>query len=248
MQRVVFLLGICFMMAGCLSSLQSGAEEGRPLVVRDGLICNLASEHSVSIEGDPRPRLPYEVHRVLWLSLLSCSIGNGKPGDELFVSHGGVSVGIASFSDSLVGVSAALFNSAVDAYGVMAGLWVGAHEMSGVMIGGITGFPLTGRPTITGVHGIQIGLLNAAVAAWLQGGIVNTMAGFSYSVQVGVLNAARIGGAGTSFLGGEGLQIGLLNILVKGSKKSRPWGQQWQFGLLNRTTSGWWLPLTNFGF
>lgn len=141
-------------------------------------------------------------------------------------------------------------------------LSTGFDEMKGIQIGGITGASLFASRSflsLTDLKGIQIGGINVANKSWGQCGVWNYVRKNDSCVQIGVLNECGEEGGGIqvgvwnsfktkrhSFPRDDStVQLGLINVLPKGTSHENK--STLQIGLLNRTRSGWWLPISNFG-
>ncbi len=136
--------------------------------------------------------------------------------------------------------------AAVRANGIMVGPYVIAKEMNGVQVGLLTGFLNVGGCRDVYVRGVQCGLLTFGDDVWAQLGLFNLET--SGYVQTGLANF-NCGLRGIQFglynhieSRATGLQIGLINYFNEEVPSSLL-----QLGLLNRTASGWWLPISNFG-
>lgn len=127
-------------------------------------------------------------------------------------------------------------------------LSTGFSEMEGVQIGAVTGVALaTSRSFInlTDLKGIQVGGINLANTSWGQCGIWNYV-NSEGCVQFGFINSAnRTGRTISSKASNSTFQIGLFNYISEAEALAE--GVSVQIGILNRTSSGWWLPISNFG-
>lgn len=239
--EVVLVLAAC----GCC---EMGSHKERS--VKTGLILDM-SVRSIACDTDEET-----IHRGACVSLFSCEWNDqANPRNEL--AHHGLRVCLLSKSHSLQGVGLGVLGlGANEVDGVLIGGIVGGREARGVMIGLVTGFPIVGRPTVSDGGGMELGVINLGSGYWIQVGGINSA--IQSLLQVGAYNITRakvIWGGQIGLINVQineeattRLQIGVLNAQLTDVETSNTWGQQWQFGLLNRLASGWWLPLSNFGF
>lgn len=125
-----------------------------------------------------------------------------------------------------------LFNGGAD-FNLQLGLFNGGHEIDFQM----------GVFNLAVESGSQVGLLNVGEEV-RQLGIINY--GWESSLHVGLLNMGEVERQfGIVNLGWDSfLQIGVLNIRLERRRDS---SSSFQIGLINKTRSGWWIPLSNFG-
>ena len=209
----------------------------------------------------PRPEdvEVYENHYGLCLSLDGCEtkgrhVGAVVSGGIVYSEsvYGVGFAGVSLMTRGIVGIAMGGNLSPTSIYGIGVGGLVGGLRGGGILCGAITGASAFQRGPIGLFYGVEIGLINLAGGAFGQVGVYN-LAMYA-GCQVGLINA----------LDNAGSQLGIYNIASSGNDLSEftlqvglvndsrgyssTWGVNWKFGLLNRSTSGWWLPLSNCGF
>lgn len=250
--EVVLVLTAC----GCCGM---GSHEER--TVKTGLTLDLSVR---SVAGDTGEEEDYRkrlktIHRGACVSLFSCEWG-GQANPKCELVHQGIRLCLLSDSHYLQGVGIGVLALGADD---VDGVLVGGREARGVMVGLVTGFPIGGHPTLSDGGGLELGAINLGTGYWVQVGGINSA--IRSLLQVGIYNVTGCNVVGDGYWGGQvGLinvqfdeehyqkinliQLGLLNVNLKFVSDEYKWGQLWQFGLLNRTASGWWLPFSNCGF
>lgn len=262
----IVIVGIVFALVACGCQ---GVSSRKETSVKTGVVLDLSAR---SVAGDTGEEEDYRkgtktIHRGACVSLFSCEWGGqANPKNELV--HQGLRLCLLSDSHYLQGVGiGVLALGADDVDGVLVGGMVGGREARGVMVGLVTGLPIGGHPTLSDGGGLELGAINLGTGYWVQVGGINSA--IRSLLQVGIYNITyNITGCnvvGEGYWGGQvGLinvqvdeednqkiniiQLGLLNVNLKFVSDEYKWGQLWQFGLLNRTASGWWLPFSNCGF
>lgn len=255
------IVGIVFALVACGCQ---GVASRKETSVKTGIVLDLSAR---SVAGDTGEEEDYRkgvrtIHRGACVSLFSCEWGGqANPKNELV--HQGLRLCLLSDSHYLQGVGiGVLALGADDVDGVLVGGMVGGREARGVMIGLVTGL-WGSRVTLSEGGGLELGAINLGAGYWVQVGGINSA--IRSLLQVGIYNVTGCNVLGDGYWGGQvGLinvqvdeehyqkinliQLGLLNVNLKFVSDEYKWGQLWQFGLLNRTASGWWLPLSNCGF
>lgn len=150
------------------------------------------------------------------------------------------------------GISMSAYSHKTSVSGAQIGGWCLSERMNGGQLGGINiaFFP----------NGVQCAFMGNISAVQLSGVQFAPLCNVTFSVaekissggQVACINSAR------DF---KGLQCGIINFMEDGNgiqmglfncnftyRETPPEKRPLQVGLLNRTSVGWWLPISNFGF
>lgn len=267
--EVVLVLAAC----GCCGM---GNHKGKS--IKTGLILDMTARSVACDSGEKKDYREgvIAVHRGVCVSSFSCEWG-GQANPENELAHQGLRLCLLSDSHYLQGVGLGVLALGAgevdgvlvgglvggeDVHGALVGGLVGGRDVRGVMIGLVTG--LWGRRvTISEGGGLELGVINFGAGYWVQMGGINSAIRSLF--QVGIYNVTGCNVVGEGYWGGQVgvinvrvddedsqkinlIQLGLLNANIKNVSDEYKWGQLWQFGLLNRTASGWWLPLSNCGF
>lgn len=255
------IVGIVFALVACGCQ---GVASRKETSVKTGIVLDLSAR---SVAGDTGEEEDYRkgvrtIHRGACVSLFSCEWG-GQANPKCELVHQGLRLCLLSDSHYLQGVGLGVVGlGAREVDGVLVGGLVGGREVHGIMIGLVTGL-WGSRVTLSEGGGLELGAINLGAGYWVQVGGINSA--IRSLLQVGIYNVTGCNVVGDGYWGGQvGLinvqvdeednqkinliQLGLLNVNLKFVSDEYKWGQLWQFGLLNRTASGWWLPLSNCGF
>lgn len=147
--------------------------------------------------------------------------------------------GVASSTRRLHGVQISGLFSFVTRFKFSDVVWY-SYRSEGVQIAGLAN-------GANGFSGLQLGAVNLVKddLSGLQLGAVNAAKNLTHGVQFGIVNINQ-----------ERDEKVVDRVLVeneRGDFEEKPvygptgYFSSWQFGLLNQTASGWWIPITNFG-
>lgn len=271
----IVIVGIVFALVACGCQ---GVSSQKRTSVKTGVVLDLSARSVAGDTGEEEDyrKGVRTIHRGACVSLFSCEWG-GQANPENELVHQGLRLCLLSDSHYLQGVGLGVLGlGAYEVDGVLVGGLVGGEDVDGVLVGGLVGGRevhgimiglVTGlwgsRVTLSEGGGLELGAINLGAGYWVQVGGINSA--IRSLLQVGIYNVTGCNVLGDGYWGGQvGLinvqvdeehyqkinliQLGLLNVNLKFVSDEYKWGQLWQFGLLNRTASGWWLPLSNCGF
>ncbi len=203
--------------------------------------------------GMPSPRYSRRQHKLHQGISLSVITGDGLD----YTYQHGLNMALVSLIQENIGVGCALAHWVEDdSIGVQLGLIsAGARRGSGVQVGLVTGWVLSSFHCNSDwtecMNGLQLGVFNLAQKSRAQLGIYNHVTDTG-GVQLGFWNRCTL----EEFPAPTGevqIQFGIFNTIslseyrrlrvANSSKKCK----LWSIGLLNETSSGWFIPFSNFG-
>lgn len=190
------------------------------------------------------------LHQGIKLSVLTLD------GVDYTYQHG-LNLGFLTLMQENIGIGCGLTHWVEeDSIGLQVGLIsTGAKRGYGVQVGLINGWILNSFHANSSwtkcMNGLQLGAINLAQKSRMQLGLYNHVTDTG-GMQIGVWNRCTLEEleAPTSKIQ---VQIGLFNTISLSEYRRYhvnplPKCKFWSFGLLNETLSGWFVPLSNFGF